>query len=85
LFPVATFAQDADSAEDDVVADIDTVAALYQDPGPYNLAVSVSYDEKSGNSDTQSGTAGVTLYKFWDAWGLYTSAAASHQKSDSTD
>lgn len=89
LSPGISIAQDdshADAVEDDLVTKIDTTAGLSQTAGPYSLSISLSYDEKGGNTNTQTSGVEVTVSKFWEnKWGLYLDAAAAHAKTDTTD
>lgn len=68
-------------ATDHVESDIKDVVAQDLAASPYNLKLSLSYDESSGNTNTRAGSANFELQKFWDKWGLATKASVS-QKED---
>lgn len=89
LSPGISAAQDdsrADAVEDELGSKIDTAAGLSQAAGPYSLSISLSHDDKSGNTNTQTSSVEFTVSKFWEnQWGLYLDAVAAHTKTDATD
>ncbi len=84
LQPGASRAQHEDAEAAALFQDIET--NFTQEPAAFDLRVSLSYSEVSGNSNTSSGAVSLHLDRFWaNRWGFVVQADGTYSSTRDSD